>query len=123
MNGSGRFTGIAKMTSSLRKEHFDLWALDDVWNGLIRVEWLVIKDIPNKFLKHILLPNNDNKPITNSRDTQEIQKPEALKFIQEFETFNETTTLLQHFQYFDQREHIYLKKQREMKGRTDNSGP
>jgi hypothetical protein len=36
------------------------------------VKWHVIKDIPNGVLRHITLENNENKPVTNSRDTQEV---------------------------------------------------
>lgn len=49
----------------------DFWQLDK-WNGFFPVKWHVIKDIPNFHLRHIILENNENKPVTHSRDTQEV---------------------------------------------------
>ena len=31
---------------------------------------MYVKDVPNSQLRHIRLENNENKPVTNSRDTQ-----------------------------------------------------
>ena len=36
------------------------------------VKWIYVKDVPNRQFRHIRLENNENKPVTNSRDTQEI---------------------------------------------------
>lgn len=44
----------------------------DKWNGCFPLKWHVVKDIPNNLLRHITLDNNENKPVTNSRDTQEV---------------------------------------------------
>jgi hypothetical protein len=49
----------------------DYWQ-QDKWNGCFPIKWHVVKDVPNNILKHITLDNNDNKPVTNSRDTQEV---------------------------------------------------
>lgn len=49
----------------------DFWQLDK-WNGFFPVKWHVIKDVPNTLLRHITLENNENKPVTHSRDTQEV---------------------------------------------------
>jgi hypothetical protein len=110
MNGSGRFVGIAKVASEVNEsEIFEYWAMDDVWKGLFRVEWLVIKDIPNKFFKDIKLSNNAFKPVTNSRDTQEIPRVEGERMISIFEEFKNQTNLLQHFQYYDERQDLFEK--------------
>lgn len=50
----------------------DFWQ-QDKWNGYFPVKWHIIKDIPNPQLRHIILENNDHKPVTNSRDTQEVR--------------------------------------------------
>jgi hypothetical protein len=56
MNGSGRFVGICKMTGNVDFSMvFEYWAVDEVWKGLFPVEWIYIKDIPNKYLKNIKL--------------------------------------------------------------------
>ena len=44
----------------------------DKWNGFFPVKWHIIKDVPNPQFRHIILENNENKPVTNSRDTQEV---------------------------------------------------
>ena len=51
----------------------DYWQ-QDKWVGYFPVKWHIVKDVPNNILKHITLENNDNKPVTNSRDTQEVRK-------------------------------------------------
>eukprot|EP00854_Cymbomonas_tetramitiformis_P010971 gene10971-12977_t len=58
------------------------------WAGLFSVEWLIIKDIPNSQLRHIILENNDNKPVTNSRDTQEINSPQGALMLNQFVRMN-----------------------------------
>lgn len=49
----------------------DFWQLDK-WNGFFPVKWHVVKDVPNAQLRQIILENNENKPVTHSRDTQEV---------------------------------------------------
>lgn len=51
----------------------DYWQ-QDKWIGWFPVKWHIVKDVPNSFLKHIILENNENKPVTNSRDTQEVRQ-------------------------------------------------
>lgn len=49
----------------------DFWQ-QDKWNGSFPVKWHIIKDVPNNNFRHVILENNENKPVTNSRDTQEV---------------------------------------------------
>ena len=79
VNGSGRFCGVAQMLSGLDyTQNTSIWAEGHRWKGLFRVRWLIVKDVPNAHLRHILLLNrNEVKPVTQSRDTQELL-PEAL---------------------------------------------
>ncbi|WFD30661.1 hypothetical protein MSPP1_001682 [Malassezia sp. CBS 17886] len=74
VNGSGRFCGVAQMTSGLDYSRTtDIWADGHRWKGLFRVRWLLVKDVPNPLLRHILLTNvPEIKPVTQSRDTQEL---------------------------------------------------
>jgi len=108
MNGSGRFVGVTKMNGEVDDNIiFDYWAMDDVWKGLFPVEWVFIKDIPNKFLKDIKLSNNGFKPVTNSRDTQEIPRKEGEQFLKIFEEFKLQTCIIQHFEYYDERQVLF----------------
>ncbi len=42
----------------------------DKWKGQFKVKWVYVKDVPNSALRHIRIESNENKPVTNSRDTQ-----------------------------------------------------
>lgn len=50
----------------------DFWQ-QDKWSGSFPVKWHMIKDVPNMSFRHIILENNEYKPVTNSRDSQEVQ--------------------------------------------------
>ena len=110
MNGSGRFCGVARMKGKVdENKAFEYWAMDEVWRGLMEVEWMFIKDVPNRFLKHIKLSNNAFKPVTNSRDTQEVPLNEGIMMMKLFEEFPYQTSILQHFQYYDDRQDLFEK--------------
>ena len=117
MNGSGRFVGVARMASECNeKVIFEYWAMDEVWKGLFEVEWIFIKDIPNKYLKDIILrqnflifSNNEYRPVTNSRDTQELLRNEGEIMMNMFEDFRYQTSILQHFSYYDERQNMFEK--------------
>ena len=49
----------------------EFWQVDK-WNGFFPVRWHIVKDVPNSQLRHITLENNENKPVTFTRDTQEV---------------------------------------------------
>lgn len=53
------------------EKNMDFWQLDK-WNGFFPVKWHIVKDVPNTLLRHITLENNDNRPVTYTRDTQEV---------------------------------------------------
>uniref|UniRef100_A0A0D9V0E1 YTH domain-containing family protein n=1 Tax=Leersia perrieri TaxID=77586 RepID=A0A0D9V0E1_9ORYZ len=72
VNGSGHFCGMAEMVGPVDfHKDMDFWC-QDKWTGSFPIRWHIIKDVPNYTLQHILLQNNENKPVTHSRDTQEI---------------------------------------------------
>jgi hypothetical protein len=72
VNTSGQFVGVAEMTGAVDFEKTLEYWQQDKWNGSFSVKWHIVKDVPNNILKHIILENNENKPVTNSRDTQEV---------------------------------------------------
>ena len=93
VNGSGHFCGMAQMLCGVDySSSAGVWA-QDKWKGTFsialiamycyhrlnllslitgqfKVKWIYVKDVPNSQLRHIRLENNENKPVTNSRDTQ-----------------------------------------------------
>ena len=50
----------------------------DKWPGCFKVRWHIVKDIPNTMLRHIQLVTSDKKPVTNSRDTQEVEPGQGM---------------------------------------------
>jgi hypothetical protein len=72
VNASGQFCGVAEMVGPVDfNRNMNFWQ-QDKWNGFFSVKWHIIKDVPNPQFRHIILENNENKPVTNSRDTQEV---------------------------------------------------
>ncbi|KAJ9139622.1 hypothetical protein P3X46_030340 [Hevea brasiliensis] len=71
----------------------------------ITVMWHNVKDIPDSLLKHISLENNENKPETSSRDTQE-----GLKMIKIFKDHSSKTFILDDFGFYEKRQKIIQEK-------------
>lgn len=79
VNASAQFCGVAEMIGPVDFEKsVDYWQ-QDKWSGQFPLKWHIIKDVPNSQFRHIVLENNDNKPVTNSRDTQEVSWLELLE--------------------------------------------
>ncbi|CAI5961660.1 unnamed protein product [Closterium sp. NIES-65] len=77
VNASGQFCGVAEMLTPVDfTRSVDYWQ-QDKWNGHFQVKWHVIKDVPNSQFRHIIIASNDGKPVTNSRDTQEVRRGAA----------------------------------------------
>ena len=127
-NGSGRYTGIAKMkTPCDETKSFGLWTQDGKWPGLFDVEWLFIKDVPFKEFKNVIITMKDGevKPISNARDTQEIPYEQARIMIQKITDYQNTNTILEHFEFYDMRQDNYERNMqmnfnKEVKGNTEN---
>lgn len=80
VNSSGHFCGMAQMVSGVDyNSTSSVWA-QDKWKGQFKVKWVYVKDVPNAQLRHIRLENNENKPVTNSRDTQEVPYEKEKQF-------------------------------------------
>lgn len=111
-NGSGRFVGVAKLSSAFDEENsFFYWTQDTKWTGLFDVEWLFIKDVPFKAFKNIdiMMKDGQIKPVTYSRDCQEIPFSEGKKMMGIVENFVNSNTILEHFEYYDLRQENYEK--------------
>ena len=127
-NGSGRYTGIARMkTPCDETKSFGLWTQDGKWPGLFDVEWLFIKDVPFKEFKNVIITMKDGevKPISNARDTQEIPYEQARIMIQKITEYQNTNTILEHFEFYDMRQDNYERNMqmnfnKEVKGNTEN---
>lgn len=110
VNGSGQFVGLAEMIGQVDfNKDMDFWQIDK-WNGFFPVNWHIIKDIPNSQLRHIILENNDNRPVTFSRDTQEIELKQGLEMLNIFKSYSAKTSLLDDFSFYEIREKTHAKK-------------
>jgi hypothetical protein len=100
----GHFCGMAQMTSSVDyASSSSVWA-QDKWKGQFRVRWVYVKDVPNAQLRHIRLENNENKPVTNSRDTQEVPFEKGKAVIKIMHHFRHTTSIFDDFLHYEKRQ-------------------
>ncbi|KAL6970191.1 YT521-B-like domain [Sarracenia purpurea var. burkii] len=106
VNASGQFCGVAEMTGPVDfHKDMDFWQ-QDKWSGSFPVKWHIIKDVPNSNFRHIILENNENKPVTNSRDTQEIKYKQGIEMLKIFKNYTLRTSLLDDFMYYENRQKI-----------------
>lgn len=105
VNGSGHFCGVAEMLTSVDYSNSgsSVW-VQDKFKGQFKVKWIYVKDVPNVQLRHIRLENNENKPVTNSRDTQEVPPDKAKSVLKIIHTFNHMTSILDDFVYYEKRQ-------------------
>ncbi|XAR56301.1 hypothetical protein NMG60_11036736 [Bertholletia excelsa] len=116
VNASGQFVGVAEMIGPVDfNKNMDFWQIDK-WTGFFPVQWHVIKDIPNAQLRHIILENNDNRPVTYSRDTQEIGLKQGIEMLNIFKSYSGKTSILDDFNFYETRE-------KQLKARRDNETP
>lgn len=104
VNGSGHFCGMAQMISPVDyNSSVSVWA-QDKWKGQFKVKWIYVKDVPNSQLRHIRLENNENKPVTNSRDTQEVPLEKGKQVLQIIHSFSHTTSIFDDFMHYEKRQ-------------------
>ncbi|XP_072917914.1 YTH domain-containing family protein 1-like isoform X1 [Hemitrygon akajei] len=104
VNGSGHFCGVAEMKSAVDYGTCaGVWS-QDKWKGKFDVKWIFVKDVPNNQLRHIRLENNDNKPVTNSRDTQEVPLEKAKQVLKIIATYKHTTSIFDDFSHYEKRQ-------------------
>ncbi|XP_062191693.1 YTH domain-containing protein ECT1-like isoform X2 [Phragmites australis] len=124
VNGSGQFCGVAEMIGPVDFDRsVDYWQ-QDKWSGQFPVKWHIIKDVPNNLLRHIILENNDNKPVTNSRDTQEVKLEQGLQMLTIFKSHETETTILEDFDFYEQREKaLHENRRQQQPARADPQKP
>jgi hypothetical protein len=104
VNASGQFVGVAEMTGPVNfDKNVEYWQ-QDKWIGCFPVKWHIVKDVPNSLLKHITLENNENKPVTNSRDTQEVKLEQGLQMLKIFKDHTSKQCILDDFDFYEERQ-------------------
>lgn len=103
VNGSGHFCGMAEMTSRVDyNRKTDVWS-QDKWRGCFQVRWVYVKDVPNAVLRNIKLENNENKPVTNSRDTQEIPFDKGKQVLRIFHSYEHQSSIFDDFEHYEKK--------------------
>lgn len=110
VNTSGQFVGVAEMVGAVDFEKTVEYWQQDKWNGCFPLKWHIVKDVPNSMLKHIILENNDNKPVTNSRDTQEVKLDQGLEMLKIFKDHTSKTCILDDFLFYENRQKLMQEK-------------
>ena len=104
VNGSGHFCGVAQMMSEVElSTDTGIWT-QDKWKGRFDLKWLYVKDVPNNQLRHIRLENNENKPVTNSRDTQEVPLEKGKMVVKIIHNYAHTTSIFDDFEHYEKRQ-------------------
>uniref|UniRef100_H2ZM82 YTH domain-containing protein n=1 Tax=Ciona savignyi TaxID=51511 RepID=H2ZM82_CIOSA len=104
VNGSGHFCGVAEMLTQIDySKRAGVWA-QDKWKGKFQVKWIYAKDVPNSQLRHIRLENNENKPVTNSRDTQEVPADKGRQVLKIISSYKHQTSIFDDFSHYERRQ-------------------
>ncbi|XP_020588658.1 YTH domain-containing family protein 2-like [Phalaenopsis equestris] len=120
VNASGQFCGVAEMSGSVDfQKDMDFWQ-QDKWLGSFPVKWHVVKDVSNTSLRHILLENNEYKPVTCSRDTQEIPFIQGMAMLRIFKAASSETSLLDDFLLYEDRQRKLIEEKFRISGRRQN---
>lgn len=102
VNGSGHFCGVAQMISAVDyNSNSSVWA-QNKWKGVFKVKWLYVKDVPNQQLRSIILKNNENKPVTQSRDAQEVPDVQGKQVLQIIHDYKHTTSIFDDFNHYEE---------------------
>lgn len=68
---------------------------------MIFFRWIYVKDVPNNQLRHIRLENNENKPVTHSRDTQEVPYNQGVQVLRIIHSYRHETSIFDDFQHYE----------------------
>lgn len=104
VNGSGHFCGVAQMTSPVDYNSVSSVWHQDKWKGKFTLKWIYVKDVPNSQLRHIRLENNENKSVTNSRDTQEVPMAKGQQVLQIIHIYKHSTSIFDDIEFYEQRQ-------------------
>ncbi|KAL1217216.1 YTH domain-containing protein ECT3 [Cardamine amara subsp. amara] len=104
VNASAQFCGVAEMVGPVDfNTSVEYWQ-QDRWTGHFPVKWLIVKDVPNSLFRHIIIENNDNKPVTNSRDTQEVGLEQGIEMLKIFKNIEMRSSILDDFSFYEERQ-------------------
>lgn len=98
VSGSFHFCGMAQMMSYVDfNTYISGWEHSE-FKGKFAVNWIYIKNIPNNVFRHIHLENNENKLVTNCRDTQEVPLEKGKKVLKIMHYYQNADSILDNFE-------------------------
>ncbi|KAE8803536.1 hypothetical protein D1007_20564 [Hordeum vulgare] len=104
VNESNHFCGVAEMVGPVDfRKNMDFWS-QHKWIGSFPVRWHIIKNIPYAALRCILLQNNEDKPVTSSKNTQEIHYVPGTTMLKIFKVSKTNGCLLDCFTVYEAEE-------------------
>lgn len=92
-----------------------VWS-QDKWRGKFKVKWIYVKDVPNTKLRHITLENNENKPVTNSRDTQEVPHAKGIEVLQILHSYKHKTSIFDDFNHYEKKQEEEMSSKKSIGG-------
>lgn len=115
VNASGQFVGLAEMVGPVDFDKSMEYWQQDKWTGCFPIKWHIIKDIPNSILRRVTLENNENKPVTNSRDTQEVKFEQGIEILKIIKGHSSRTCILDDFEFYEGRQKAMQEKKAKQK--------
>lgn len=95
VTGSSHFCGMAQMMTNVAF-NTDIGDWDNTrYQGSFAVKWIYLKNVPSSHLRHIRLENNEYKPVTYSRDTQEIPLEKGKQVLKIMHNYRHTSSILE----------------------------
>jgi hypothetical protein len=104
-NSTYSFQGIAKLSSPLQKQSFKFWKGNEKYKSFIgsfKLEWEIIKDVPNSSLDVVFWEGFPFSKIRNGVEVGAEAAYHAISVIEEF--FYCSSLILDDFQRFDYEE-------------------
>lgn len=121
VNGSGHFCGMAQMMTPVDyNSTSSVWS-QDKWKGKFKVKWIYVKDVPNNKLRHIRLENNDNKSVTNSRDTQEVPNAQGIEVLQILHSLQHSSSIFDDFIHYEERQKEEVSSKKPLTHESNNA--
>ena len=66
-----------------------------------KVKWIFVKDVPYTVLGAIKLENNKMKPVTRSRDTQEVPYLKGIELLKLFHSYKNLLSVLEYSEKYE----------------------
>ncbi|CAM9675884.1 unnamed protein product, partial [Phaeothamnion confervicola] len=93
-NSTNCFCGIAEMVGPVEFKVSERRREECAGSASFPIRWVFVKNVPNRLLKQITLPNCDNRPLTGTRDAQEVALQQGREVLRIFASAAPSPSLL-----------------------------